>query len=86
MPEAKTERMELRVRPAAKQVIKRAMAISGLSAGDLAFEGARRVIAERERRSLAGRDAALLLKLLESPPEPNAKLKRVAARYRKIAI
>jgi uncharacterized protein (DUF1778 family) len=80
----KTERMELRVRPVAKQAIRRAMAISGLSAGDLAFEGAKRVIAEHERMTLSGRDAALLLDLLQHPPEPNEKLKRAAAHYRKV--
>jgi uncharacterized protein (DUF1778 family) len=82
---SKTERMELRVRPAAKQAIRRAMAISGLSAGDLAFEGAKHVLAEHERLSVSGRDAALLLDLLENPPEPNQKLKRAALRYRKLA-
>jgi uncharacterized protein (DUF1778 family) len=82
---AKTERMELRVRPVAKQAIRRAMAISGLSAGDLALEGAKRVIADHERMTLSGRDAALLLDLLQNPPEPNESLKRAAERYRKVA-
>ena len=82
---AKTERMELRVRPVAKQAIRRAMAISGLSAGDLALEGAKRVIAEHERMTLSGRDAATLLNLLANPPEANDKLKKAAERYRKVA-
>jgi uncharacterized protein (DUF1778 family) len=81
----KTERMELRVRPVAKQAIRRAMAISGLSAGDLAFEGAKRVIAEHERMTVSGRDAAMLLDLLQNPPGPNEKLKRAVEHYRKVA-
>jgi uncharacterized protein (DUF1778 family) len=80
----RTERMELRVRPVAKQAIRRAMAISGLSAGDLAFEGAKHVIADHERMTLTGRDAVLLLDLLENPPPPNENLKRAMARHRKI--
>lgn len=54
--ELKKERIELRVAPSAKQLIKRAMAVSGLTAGEIAYEGARRVIDEHERMVLMGAD------------------------------
>src|SRR4051794_650785 len=36
--EYKSQRLELRVAPSAKKVIQQAMAVSGLAAGDLAYE------------------------------------------------
>jgi len=36
--------MELRVAPSVRKLIERATAISGLAAGDLAYEGARRIL------------------------------------------
>jgi hypothetical protein len=39
-----------------KESIRRAMAVSGLTAGDLAYEGARRVLDEHERMLLTGAD------------------------------
>jgi uncharacterized protein (DUF1778 family) len=46
-----------------------------------ALNEARRVI-ERDRViELSGKDAAFLLKLLENPPKPNAKLGRALERY-----
>ncbi len=47
--ETKRERMELRVGASAKKLIQRAMAVTGLTAGDLAYEGARRALDEHER-------------------------------------
>jgi len=41
--------IEPRVAASAKDLIQRAMAVSGLTAGDLAYEGARRVLDEHER-------------------------------------
>ena len=54
--------MELRVGASAKQLIRRAMAVSGLTAGDLAYEGARKVLDEHERMVLTGSDREALLK------------------------
>lgn len=54
--ELKKERLELRIAPLAKQLIQRAMAVSGLTAGDLAYDGARRVLDEHERMVLVGAD------------------------------
>lgn len=80
--DAKRERMELRVTTAAKAVIQRAAAISGLSAGDLAYEGARRVLATHEHMELTGANAEAFLKALDAPPEPNERLVEAGRRYR----
>lgn len=47
--EDRRERMQVRVTPSAKALIQRAMAVSGLSAGELAYEEARRVLEAHER-------------------------------------
>jgi uncharacterized protein (DUF1778 family) len=80
--EIKKERIELRVASSAKQVIKRAMEVSGLSAGDLAYEGARRVLDEHERMVLTGADREVFLEALMNPPEPTAKLVAALKRHR----
>jgi uncharacterized protein (DUF1778 family) len=72
--ELKRERIELRVAPSAKLVIQRAMAVSGLTAGDLAYEGARRVLDEHERMVLVGADREAFLAAVMEPPEPAEKL------------
>lgn len=51
----KRERIEQRVAASAKQLIKRAMAVSSLTAGDLAYEGACRMLDEHGRMVLTGR-------------------------------
>jgi uncharacterized protein (DUF1778 family) len=82
--ERKTERMELRLAPSAKQVIQRAMSASGLAAGDLAYEGARRVLEEHERMLLAGADRDAFLAALRNPPEPTAALVAALKRHREL--
>jgi uncharacterized protein (DUF1778 family) len=72
--EQKTERMELRVSPSVRRIIERASAISGLAAGDLAYEGARRVLEEQERMLLAGEDRDAFLEAVSRPPRPTARL------------
>ena len=81
-PELKKERLELRVASSAKAVIRRAMAVSGLSAGDLAYEGARRVLEEHERMVLTGADREAFLTALSDPPAPTEKLVDAFRRYR----
>ena len=81
-PDAKRERMELRVTSAAKALIQRAAAVSGLSAGDLAYEGARQVLASHEHMELVGANAEAFLKALDEPPEPNEWLVEAVRRYR----
>jgi uncharacterized protein (DUF1778 family) len=80
--EFKKERMELRVAASAKQLIQRAMAVSGLTAGDLAYEGARRVLDEHARMVLTGTDRDAFLGALLDPPAPTAKLIAALRRHR----
>jgi uncharacterized protein (DUF1778 family) len=82
--ELKKERLELRVAPSAKLLIQRAMAVSGLTAGDLAYEGARRVLAEHERMVLIGADREAFLDALRNPPEPTEKLVAALRRHRAV--
>lgn len=82
--ELKRERIELRVAPSAKKLIQRAMAVSGLTAGDLAYEGARRVLEEHERMALLGADREAFLDALLNPPEPTEKLVAALRRYRSV--
>jgi uncharacterized protein (DUF1778 family) len=72
--EFKKGHMELRVNASAKALIQQAMAVSGLTAGDLAYEGARRVLDEHQRMVLAGADRDAFLDAVLDPPEPTDKL------------
>jgi uncharacterized protein (DUF1778 family) len=80
--ELKKERIELRVAPSAKLLIQRAMEVSGLTAGDLAYEGARRVLAEHERMVLTGADRDAFLAAVLEPPEPTERLVAALKRHR----
>ncbi|PYQ63373.1 MAG: DUF1778 domain-containing protein [Acidobacteria bacterium] len=82
--ELKKERIELRVAPSAKLLIQRAMEVSGLTAGDLAYEGARKVLAEHERMVLVGADRDAFLEAVMNPPEPTAKLVAALRRHREV--
>lgn len=80
--ELKTERMELRVAPSVRKLIERATAISGLAAGDLAYEGARRVLEDHERMVLRGEDRDAFLKAVSNPPPPAPRLIAGLRRHR----
>ena len=80
--ELKRERLELRVGRSAKQLIQRAIAVSGLTAGDLAYEGARRVLDEHERMLLTGADREAFLDAVMNPPAPTRKLIAALKRHR----
>src|SRR5258708_2264531 len=82
--EIKRERIELRVAASAKKLIQRAMAVSGLTAGDLAYEGARRVLDEHERMVLTGRDRDVFLDAIANPPTPTKKLFAALKRHRQL--
>jgi len=82
--ELKSERLELRVAPSARAVIEQATAISGLSAGDLAYQGAQRVLEDHDRMVLRGQDREVFLKALSRPPPPTSRL--VAALRRHSAL
>ena len=82
--ELKKERIELRVASSAKLVIQRAMAVTGLTAGDLAYEGARRVLEEHERMLLVGADRDAFLAAVMEPPEPAERLVAALKRRRQM--
>jgi uncharacterized protein (DUF1778 family) len=80
--EHKTQRMELRVAPSVRKLIERATAISGLAAGDLAYEGARRILEDHERMVLRGDDRDAFLKAVSNPPPPAPRLIAALRRHR----
>ncbi|HEY2134937.1 MAG TPA: DUF1778 domain-containing protein [Xanthobacteraceae bacterium] len=80
--EYKTERLELRVAPSAKKVIQQAMSITGLAAGDLAYEGARRLLDEHQRMALVGADRDAFLAAIARPPRPSRRLVQALKRHR----
>lgn len=82
--ELKRERIELRVAASAKQLIQRAIAVTGLTAGDLAYEGARRVLDEHERMVLTGSDRDAFLDAVSDPPVPTKKLIAALKRHREL--
>ncbi|HEX6863264.1 MAG TPA: DUF1778 domain-containing protein [Thermoanaerobaculia bacterium] len=82
--ELKSERIELRVAPSAKKLIQQAIAVSGLTAGDLAYEGARRVLDEHERMMLLGADRDAFLEAVMDPPRPTKKLLAALRRHREV--
>jgi uncharacterized protein (DUF1778 family) len=82
--ELKKERIELRVAASAKELIQRAMAVSGLTAGDLAYEGARRVLDEHQRMVLTGADRDAFLDAVLNPPEPTDKLIAALRRHQQL--
>jgi uncharacterized protein (DUF1778 family) len=80
--EHKTERMELRVTPSFRKLIERATSVSGLAAGDLAYEGARRVLEDHERMILRGEDRDVFLKAISNPLPPAPRLVAALQRHR----
>ncbi len=82
--ELKTERMELRLTASAKELIQQAISVTGLAAGDLAYEGARRVLAEHERMVLSGADRDAFLAAVLNPPEPTDELVAALKDHRKL--
>jgi uncharacterized protein (DUF1778 family) len=80
--EYKTQRLELRLAPSAKKVIQQAMSITGLAAGDLAYEGARRLLDEHQRVVLSGADRNTFLAAIERPNNPAPRLVQALKRHR----
>ncbi len=80
--ELKKERLELRVAASAKALIHRAMAVSGLTAGDLTYEGAWRVLDEHQRMVLTGADRDVFLDAVVNPPELADRLIAAPRRHR----
>jgi uncharacterized protein (DUF1778 family) len=82
--ELKTQRMELRVAPSAKKVIHQAMSVTGLAAGDLAYEGARRLLEEHQRMVLLGADRDAFIAAIERAPQPAPRLVEALRRHRRL--
>ena len=75
-------RVALRVRPADKAVIMRAVALAQTDLTTFilrtVLREAQAVIEEHERVKLTKRDSWLVMELLEHPPAANAKLRKAA--------
>lgn len=82
--ERKTARLELRVTPSIRKLIERATAVSGLAAGDLAYEGARRVLEDHDRMVLRGADRDAFLEAVANPPPPTARLIAAFRKHHKL--
>ena len=82
--ERKTDRMELRMTPSKKAVIQRATAITGLTAGDLAYERAREVVERHDTMVLTGANAEAFLKALLDPPPLTPRLHAALERHREL--
>ena len=80
--EYKSQRLELRLAPSAKKVIQQAMSVSGLAAGDLAYEGARRILDEHQRMVLSGADRDAFLAAVGRKPDPSSRLVEALKRHR----
>ena len=80
--ERKTQRLELRIAPSAKKMIQQAMSVTGLAAGDLAYEGARRLLDEHQRMLLSGADCDAFLAAMDRKPDPAPRLVEALKRHR----
>jgi uncharacterized protein (DUF1778 family) len=85
MPKAvaeQNERLEFRIPAAEKARINKAAGLSGLDLTSFvrfhALQAANEAIERAERLQISERDAQRLLAYLDSPAEPNARLKRAA--------
>src|SRR5688572_19822049 len=82
--ERSTARMELRMPPSTKELIRRATAISGRSAADFAYEAAKRVLEEHELMVLTGRNRDTFLAAVRNPPLATARLVAALRRHDKL--
>lgn len=85
MPRAAVDdsrRMNLRVRPEQKALLRRAAALNNTDLTDFVLRHALReaeaVIERADQVVLSVRDSLLVLDLLEKPPKPNARLQAAA--------
>ncbi|MBW8907495.1 MAG: DUF1778 domain-containing protein [Mesorhizobium sp.] len=79
----RTERFNIRIRPAQKAMIARAAALSNKDMTDFILDKvlpeAEAVIKAVEKIEVSERDFKRILDLLEHPPKPNAKLRAAIA-------
>ena len=81
--EYKSQRLELRLAPSAKKVIQQAMSVTGLAAGDLDNEGARRLLDEHQRMVLLGADRDAFIAAIDRVAEPAPRLVEALKRHRR---
>ena len=85
-PALRTERTEARLLPEQKKRIERAARIKGLSLSDFivqhADEAAIKTIESHSAWVLSDRDRDIFVHALLNPPEPNARMKAAAKRYK----
>jgi uncharacterized protein (DUF1778 family) len=60
------------------------MSVTGLAAGDLAYEGARRLLDEHQRMVLSGEDRDAFLAAVGRNPEPTPRLVEALKRHRRL--
>lgn len=79
-------RLELRCSAQQRELIERAVNLSGRSMTDFVLEAAQdaalKTIKDHETISLNSKASAALAEALLNPPEPNAKLRAAAERYK----
>lgn len=82
-------RLALRLKPAEKAVIMRAVALAKTDMTSFilrtVLQEAQAVIDEHERLRLGKRDSLLVMDLLENPPPANAKLRKAARALPKLS-
>jgi uncharacterized protein (DUF1778 family) len=88
--EARSERMEQRVKPSMKQAIEFAAALAGTDTSEFvstaAFQAAMDRIASTRRMHLVGEDAIRFFAALDRKPEPNAAMRALMAEHYESAI
>ena len=87
-PRRRAERLETRITAEQKALIEHAAALQGRSITEFVLtsvqDAARRAIEEHEILSLSVRDSHALVEALLNPPEPGARLREAAARYKAV--
>ena len=87
-PRRRAERLETRVTAEQKALIEHAAALQGRSITDFVLtsvqDAARRAIEEHEIIALSLRDSQAFVEALLNPPEPSARLREAAARYKAV--
>jgi uncharacterized protein (DUF1778 family) len=85
-----SERLNLRLKPAAKRRIEQAAAFAGKSVSSFivssALETAEQTIREHETMALSRRDAEVFLDAILNPPRSNAKLREAIDEHRRRVV
>ena len=85
---AKTERVQVRIDPAAKRMLERAAALANTTVSafvvNSALDAAGQLIREREQLVVSARDWEVFFDALASPPRPNTALRKAFAAHRRL--